>query len=288
MLTTRIIGVINILNNVAVQSINFNRYLPVGRPDIAISYLNKWGIDEIVVLDMKGSVNGGSELHKYLPGYVADCQAPIAAGGGVQNLADIKNLIRNGADKVVINSSAYNNPKIIDEGAREFGEQAIVVSVDIKKEKNDYAIYAESGSKKIGMPLADALRQAQDHGAGEILINSIDRDGSKRGYDLELLNYVKDTVSIPIVGCGGVGTSKHFLEAMPIGLSGLAAGNFFHYTEHSVIQLKGYLNQAREDIRLDTYANYQNRKFALDERLLALSDDKLEALKFEYIPEENI
>ena len=288
MLTTRIIGVINVLNNVAVQSINFNRYLPVGRPDIAISYLNKWGIDEIVVLDMKGSVNGGSELYKYLPGYVADCQAPIAAGGGVQNLADIESLIRNGADKVVINSSAYNNPKIIDEGAREFGEQAIVVSVDIRKEKNNYAIFAESGSKKIGMPLADALRQAQDHGAGEILINSIDRDGSKKGYDLNLLNYVKDIISIPAVGCGGVGTSNHFLQAMPIGLSGLAAGNFFHYTEHSVIQLKSYLNQTEEDIRLDTYANYQNREFALDERLLALSDGKLEALKFEYIPEENI
>ena len=288
MLTTRIIGVINVLNNVAVQSINFNRYLPVGRPDIAISYLNKWGIDEIVVLDMKGSVNGGSELYKYLPGYVADCQAPIAAGGGVQNLADIESLIRNGADKVVINSSAYNNPKIIDEGAREFGEQAIVVSVDIRKEKNNYVIFAESGSKKIGMPLADALRQAQDHGAGEILINSIDRDGSKKGYDLDLLNYVKDILSIPIVGCGGVGTSNHFLQAMPIGLSGLAAGNFFHHTEHSAIQLKSYLNQTEEDIRLDTYANYQNREFALDERLLALSDDKLEALKFEYIPEEKI
>ena len=288
MLTTRIIGVINVLNNVAVQSINFNRYLPVGRPEIAISYLNKWGIDEIVVLDMKGSVNVGSKLHKYLPGYVADCQAPIAAGGGVQKLADIENLIRNGADKVVINSSAYNNPKIIDEGAREFGEQAIVVSVDIRKEKNNYVIYAESGSKKIGMPLADALRQAQDHGAGEILINSIDRDGSKKGYDLDLLNYVKDIISIPIVGCGGVGTANHFLQAMPIGLSGLAAGNFFHYTEHSVIQLKSYLNQTEEDIRLDTYANYQNREFALDERLLVLSDDKLEALKFEYIPEENI
>jgi len=288
MLSTRIIGVINVLNNVAVQSINFNRYLPVGRPDIAISYLNKWGIDEIVVLDMKGSVNGSSKLHKYLPGYVADCQAPIAAGGGVQKLADIENLIRNGADKVVINSSAYNNPKIIDEGAREFGEQAIVVSVDIRREKNNYVIYAESGLKKIGMSLADALRQAQDHGAGEILVNSIDRDGSKKGYDLDLLNYVKDIISIPAVGCGGVGTSNHFLQAMPIGLSGLAAGNFFHYTEHSVIQLKSYLNQTEEDIRLDTYSNYQNREFALDERLLALSDDKLEALKFEYIPEENI
>ena len=102
------------------------------------------------------------------------------------------------------------------------------------------------------------------------------------------MNYVKDIISIPAVGCGGVGTSKHFLQAMPIGLSGLAAGNFFHYTEHSVIQLKSYLNQTEEDIRLDTYANYQNREFVLDERLLAPSDDKLEGLKFEYIPEENI
>ena len=135
MLTTRIVGVINILNNIAVQSINFKKYLPIGRPDIAISYLNKWGVDEIVVLDIKGSVNGGRELHKSLPSYVTDCQAPIAAGGGVSNLVDIENLIRNGADKVVINSFAHNNPKIIDVGAREFGEQAIVVSVDVRKKK---------------------------------------------------------------------------------------------------------------------------------------------------------
>ena len=138
------------------------------------------------------------------------------------------------------------------------------------------------------MPLAEALKQAQDHGAGEILINSIDRDGSKRGYDLELFNYVKDIVSIPIVGCGGVGTSNHFLQSMNIGLSGLAAGNFFHYTEHSVILLKSFLDQNQENIRLDTYANYHEREFALDERLQTLSDDKLEALKFEYIPEEKI
>ena len=288
MLTTRIVGVINILNNIAVQSINFKKYLPIGRPDIAISYLNKWGVDEIVVLDIKGSVNGGRELHKSLPSYVTDCQAPIAAGGGVSNLVDIENLIRNGADKVVINSFAHNNPKIIDVGAREFGEQAIVVSVDVRKKKNDYVIFTESGSKTQKMPLAEALKQAQDHGAGEILINSIDRDGSKRGYDLELFNYVKDIVSIPIVGCGGVGTSNHFLQSMNIGLSGLAAGNFFHYTEHSVILLKSFLDQNQENIRLDTYANYHEREFALDERLQTLSDDKLEALKFEYIPEEKI
>jgi len=288
MLTTRIIGVINVLDYIAVQSINFEKFLPLGRPDIAISYLNRWGIDEIIVLDIKGSVNGGKELIKCLPSYVADCQAPIAAGGGVRNLTDIENLIRNGADKVVINSSAHKDPQIVDEGVREFGEQAIVVSIDIRQEKNEYIIFTESGSKKIGMSLAEGLKRAQDHGAGEILINSIDRDGSKRGYDLELLSYVKDTVSIPIIGCGGVGTSNHFLQAMQIGLSGLAAGNFFHYTEHSVIQLKSYLAQNRQNIRLDTYSNYHESKFTIDERLLTLSDDKLEALKFEYIPEENI
>lgn len=288
MLGTRIIGVINLLNKMAVQSINYIKYLPIGRPDIAISYLNKWGIDEIVVLDIKGSVNRGSELHKSLPGFVKDCQVPIAAGGGVCNLADIENLIRNGADKIVINSSAHYNPKIIDEGAREFGEQAIVVSFDLRKQKNGFVVFAESASKKIGLSFDRALKQAQDYGAGEILINSIDRDGSKRGYDLELFNYVKDIVSIPIVGCGGVGNSEHFLEAMPIGLSGLAAGNFFHYTEHSVIQLKSFLHQNQENVRLDTYADYNKHQFSIDERLMPLSDDKLEALKFEYIPEEKI
>ena len=288
MLAIRIVGVINILNNIAVQSINYNNYLPIGRPDVAITYLNKWGIDEIVILDIKGSINGGSELHNFLPSYVKDCQVPVAAGGGISNLTHIENLIRNGADKVVINTSAHTNSKIIEDGAREFGEQAIVVSYDLRKKDNDYYIFIKSGSKILDLTLEEGLKQAVDRGAGEIFISSIDRDGTKKGYDIELLKYIKERVSIPIIGCGGAGNPEHFLEAMNIGLSALAAGNYFHYTEHSVIHLKSYLKKNNENIRLDTYANYLDRKYGIDNRLMKLSDDDLEELKFQYIPEEKL
>jgi len=271
-----------------VQSIGFKTYLPVGKPNIAINYLNKWGIDEIVILDIKATLNSSCKLFKNLPSFIDKCQTPVSAGGAIKCLKDIENLIRNGADKVVINSYAHNNPTIITQGAKEFGEQAIVVSVDVRKEENGYGVYIKSGSEKIDLTFSDVLKQAQDHGAGEILINSIDRDGSKQGYDLELLNYVKKLVSIPVVGCGGVGTAEHFEYGLSAKISGLAAGNFFHYTEHSVILLKSYLTQRMDGIRLDTYANYNNREFGLDKRLIPLPDNKLEELKFEYIPEEKI
>jgi len=288
MLTTRIIGVINVLNGVAVQSINFDKYLPIGDPQICVNYLNKWGIDEIIILDIKGHLNREFQLHKKLPKYVLECQAPISSGGGIKNLNDIENLIRNGSDKVIINSSIHSNPKIIYDGAKEFGNQAIIVSIDVRKINGSYEAFTHSGSKRIEMPLQDIITMTQDNGAGEIMINSIDRDGSKLGYDLSLFDFISINSNIPIIGCGGVGSSIHFLKALDLNLSGLAAGNFFHYTEHSVNILKSYLVHHKKNIRLETYADYKKVNFGLDERVLPYEDEKLEALKYNYIPQEKI
>ena len=139
MLTTRIIGVLNILDGIVVQSVNFLKYLPIGNPSIAVTFLNKWGIDEIIIQDIKATNNSECYLYKSLPKYVVNCQVPIAAGGGIKNLKDIENLIRNGADKVIINSAAHSNSKVINEGAKEFGDQAIIISIDIKKINDKYA-----------------------------------------------------------------------------------------------------------------------------------------------------
>jgi imidazole glycerol-phosphate synthase subunit HisF len=288
MLTTRIIGVINILNDIAVQSINFTHYLPIGNPKIAVDYFDKWGIDEIVILDINGSNKESSDLHHHLPKYIIDCQTPVAAGGGVRNLFDIENLIRNGADKVVINSNAHINPKIIEQGSKEFGEQAIIISIDVRKEGNEYIVFGNSGLNRLDLSLEEIILQAQDFGAGEIIINSIDRDGSKKGFDIKLFKLVKNLVSMPIIGIGGAGEPGHFVDALSSGTSGLAAGNFFHFTEHSVLMLKSYLVKNHHDIRLDTHADYTNAEFGLNNRLSSLSDKELESLRFDYIPQEKI
>ena len=125
MSVTRIIGVVNVYNNIAVQSIGFKQYLPIGSPEIIISYLNRWGIDEIIILDIKASLKNEKKLIKKLPDYIKKCHTPVSAGGGVASLKDIENLIRRGADKVVINTQAWENRKIVEEGIKEFGSQAI-------------------------------------------------------------------------------------------------------------------------------------------------------------------
>jgi len=288
MLTTRIIGVINILNDIAVQSVNFSDYLPIGKPEIVVNYLDRWGIDEIVLLDINGSNKNFFELDQYLPEYIFNCQTPVAAGGGVKNLVDIESLIRNGADKVVINSNAHLSPKIIENGAKEFGEQAIIVSIDVKNIEGEYIVFANSGLNKLDLSLNEVIMQAQDYGAGEIIINSIDKDGSGEGFDFELFTLVRNIASIPIIGIGGAGKAEHFLKVHPIGLSGLGAGNFFHYSEHSVIILKQYLKNNNCNVRLDTYADYKNAKIFSNNRLSSSSDKDLESLRFDYIPEEKI
>ena len=288
MLVTRIVGVINLLDDIVVQSLGFNRYLPIGSPEVAVSYLNQWGIDEIVILDISGSVRGECNLYQKLAGYTERCQTPVSAGGGIKTICDIESLIANGADKVVINTKAHEDPNIIRLGVQKFGEQAIVVSVDVKKVGDEYRVFVQSGNRMMNRSLLVVLKEAQDYGAGEIFVNSIDRDGSKKGYDLELFNYIMNNISIPVVGCGGVGTANHFLDALPLKLSGLAAGNFFHYTEHSVILLKSYLRKKSQNIRLDTHTSYHGQEFSVDQRLRVLPDCELENLKFKYIPEEKI
>ncbi len=288
MVSQRLIATVNILNGVAVQSINFKNYLPIGDPEIAISFLNDWGIDEIIILDIKATLNQDCTLFKYLPQYVSNCQSPITAGGGVRNLQDIENLIRNGADKVVINSSFFNDSNLLQEGIKEFGSQAFVISIDVKKVNNEYIIFTESFSKRVNLPINKAMEAINDSGAGEVIVNSIDNDGSKTGFDISLLKYVKSKLNIPVIGCGGAGRPSHFIKASQIGLSGLAAGNFFHFNEHSVMVLKGFLNTNGQDVRIDSDSNYLKHNFCSQGRLSIKSEKSLESLKYHYIPPEEI
>ena len=289
MLKPRLVGVILIKEGIVVQSVNFKKYLPVGSPEIAIEYLNEWGIDEIVLLDIDARMRDHNKILKKISDYSKFCQVPIAVGGGINNLDQIKGLVQSGADKIVLNTSAFNNLKLISESANLFGSQCIVVSIDVKKNLNGgYEVYINSGKQPTGIDIIEYSIDAQKHGAGELLINSIDRDGTKVGYDLNLIKKVYNNVEIPIVICGGVGNAKHLFEGISLGVSGVAAANFFHFTEHSVILAKQYLRINGCKIRLDTVSKYEERNFDDDCRADKVNDDVLNKLRFEYIPEEKI
>tara|TARA_Y100000590_G_scaffold414585_1_gene511606 strand:+ start:149 stop:901 length:753 start_codon:yes stop_codon:yes gene_type:complete len=234
---TRIIGVVNLLGDVVVQSVNFKKYLPIGNPRIVIEYLNNWGIDEIVILNITRKKN----LLKKIPKFVKNSFVPITAGGGISNLEEIDFLLQNGADKIIINTQAILEPSLIKKASEKYGSQAVMISLDLKKIGNEYVIFINSGSEKVDIKFRDVVKIIEDNGAGELLINSIDRDGSKLGFEKKLAIYTKKITKLPIIFSGGAGTNFHFREMLSLNLSGLCAANFFNFKEQSVRYLKKYL-----------------------------------------------
>ena len=273
MLSKRIIGSLIVKDSIVVQSIGFSRYLPVGSPEVAVEFLNSWGVDEIVVLDITASQKGEPDyaLVERLAGKV---RVPLAVGGGIRSLEAMRRLIAGGADKLVINTAARETPELIREGAAVFGEQCIVVSIDVHEGEAQEAVRR-------------AL-SAQDMGAGEILLRTIERDGSKRGFDTAAIEAVAQGVRVPVIAAGGCGSAAHAADAVTRGADAVAIGNMLHFSEHSVVTVKQQLKQAGLLVRLDTYATYEG--FAFDEagRVQKRDDGYLSKLRFEYHPPEII
>jgi cyclase len=280
MLKARVIAVVLVKDGTAVQSIGFRRYLPLGKPEVAISYLDRWGIDEIIVLHIDGQPASPGTVASYS----RHCQVPLSVGGGVRDGATVQRIIQAGADKIVLNTAAATNPVLIAEAAERFGEQCVVVSIDSRRGN----AYVEGGRRQAGMQAAVLAAQSAKQGAGEILINSIDRDGSKQGYDLELVRAVVQAVRIPVIACGGAGNPRHLFEALACGPAAVAAANFFHFTEHSVILAKSWLAAHGVQVRLDSYTSYAGRELDAEGRLARLPEDALDHLRFRYVPEEVI
>ncbi|MDR3491493.1 MAG: imidazole glycerol phosphate synthase cyclase subunit [Gammaproteobacteria bacterium] len=289
MLKTRVIGTVLVKNNIAVQSIGFNQYLPIGIPEIAINYLDRWGVDEIIVLHLDGRENKLPPTVEQVKSYAAQCQVPLTVGGGITDVSHIKQIIRSGADKVVINSSLIIHPEIIPEGKELFGQQSIVVSIDAKRQNNNtFIAYTHSGRTSTNLTAHSLAKRAVELGAGEIFINSIDQDGSKKGFDLELIRSVVKDIDVPIIACGGAGHPKDIQMAMHCGAAAVAIGNMFHFTEHSVTTVKQYLKSLSEPIRLDSSFQYQDFSFDIHGRPAKLNDNVLDSLRFQYIKEEEI
>ena len=179
------------------------------------------------------------------------CFIPITVGGGVKTIEDIRQLLLNGADKVSFNSAAIKNPEIISSAANKFGSQCIVVAIDAKKTKNSWEIFSHGGTKETGIDAISFAKDMQKRGAGEILLTSMDKDGTKNGYDVELTKLISDSLNIPIIASGGAGKLEHFKSIIEIGnASAILAASIFHFGEISIKQVKSYLKNEGIPVRM--------------------------------------
>lgn len=270
MLKRRIISCLMLQNGLVVQSIGFKKFLPIGKLDIALEFLEYWDIDEIVILDINATLNNRTFDYNIIKEVAKKVFIPISIGGGIRTIEDVRKIIASGADKIILNTVAYEKPQIIQECVNSFGKQSVIVSIDVRESKTGkYDVYIKSGSLKLNISLSEYIKRIEDYGAGEIIINSIDRDGSKKGYDINLINYVSNLVNIPVIALGGAKNSSDMVEVLSsTQVSGVAAGNMFHYTEHSTAICKTYLKTKFENIRLNKELDYSSHKFDNEFRIL--------------------
>ncbi len=264
MLKNRLIPTIILKNDLVVQSFNFKSYLPIGKIDAVIEFFNNWDVDEIIVIDIDASNEKRVIRTELIERIAKNCFVPLAVGGGIRNEENLRDLLNVGIEKIVINKIIFDNPNFIESIASKYGKQFIVASLDAKLIDDDYYIFIENGRHSTKMNVREASKMVEDSGAGEIFINSIDRDGSRLGYDIELLKTVSSSVKIPVIACGGVGKASHLAEAITLGgCHASAAANIFQHTELSTIVGKSIMKSKGLPIRIDTKAKYDD--FLFDE-----------------------
>ncbi len=276
MLKKRLIACLIIKEGLIVQSYNFKNYLPIGKPNFAVEYASRWDVDEIILIDIDASKNNTIIDPKLVEEISKYTLVPLSVGGGLKRVSEVKSIISAGADKVVLNSSINESPELIDKVASVFGTQSIVASIDCFKNSSDeHFVYSYLNQSKTNLSPIELAKRYEKYGAGEIFLNSKDRDGSRKGFDLKLISKVSRSISIPLIACGGVGIFEHFAEGINAGASAVAAANIFQHIEHSTIIAKAHLFNSGIDIRLDLPANYQNRRFDESGRLIKLDQNKL-------------
>jgi cyclase len=283
MLKKRLVACLLMRKGLIVQSVGFNTYLPIGRPRFPIEFVVRWDVDEIVLLDMSAAEENRGPDHEVIELLSHSCFVPLTVGGGIKQVSDVRALIRAGADKVSLNANALARPELISEVAEMFGSQCAVVSIDCRRGADGkYWVYSDSGRRAWNLQAAEWALKAQEAGAGEIFLNSIDRDGSRQGYDVDLIRSVTSAVSIPVIACGGVGKYSHFSAGvLEGGASAVAAANIFHHVEHSTILAKAHLLRDQVDVRLDSQARYDGRAFDANGRLLMQDMDRLHEIEFQ-------
>lgn len=285
----RIIGTLVLRDGIVVQSMDFERYLPVGSPVVAAKFLDAWGVDEITLLDITARQEGRRISTKLIDQIAQVCHVPLTAGGGICNIEDVRTIIRSGADKVAVNQLIFDDPAAVQKIAENFGVQCVVASLDARPHDGDWHAYINSGRIDTGLTISAAAEKAVAAGAGEILINAIERDGTGNGYDLDLITTVAQAVDVPVIAQGGAGHPDHMITVLSeTPAAAVAAANFLHFTEHSVATIKSRARQAGLDIRADSEADYSHATFSSSGRVTRREEDALLREVFEFISEEVI
>lgn len=252
--TKRIIPCLDVHNARVVKGVNFVDLRDAGDPvEIAAAY-DKAGADELVFLDITASSSERETVVDMVRKVAEKVFIPFTVGGGIRTVDDIKKILREGADKVSMNSAAIMRPDFIDEAAQKFGSQCVVVAIDAKRcsDRTGWNVYKNGGRVDMGMDAVEWALEAERRGAGEILLTSMDCDGTKSGYDIELTRAVSENVSIPVIASGGAGTLEHFYEAIHFGKAdAVLAASLFHFKELEIKEVKRYLREKEIDVRID-------------------------------------
>ena len=251
--TKRIIPCLDVKNGEVVKGVNFVSLKKVGDPVELAKFYNDQGADELVFLDITASYEERDIMRKVVSDTAKEVFIPFTVGGGIRTLEDIKEILRAGADKVSLNSAAVKNKNLISEGAKLFGSQCIVVAIDGKKRKDNtgWNVYINGGRIDTGIDLIDWVKEGTELGCGEILLTSMDADGTKKGFDLEMTREVRKNTNVPIIASGGCGSLEHFEEVLKDDLSDAAlAASLFHYGELKIKEVKEYLNKKKIPVRI--------------------------------------
>ncbi|PFE04140.1 imidazole glycerol phosphate synthase subunit HisF [Bacillus cereus] len=252
MLTKRIIPCLDVKDGRVVKGVNFVGLQDVGDPVEIADLYNKAGADEIVFLDITATHEGRKTIIDVVERAASKVFIPLTVGGGISTIQDIYALLRAGADKVSLNSAAVRNPKLVGEGAEHFGSQCIVVAIDARKVKeNKWNVYVNGGRIDTGIDAVQWAKQVEQLGAGEILLTSMDADGTKDGYDIRLTKTISEAVSIPVIASGGCGSAEHIVKVFQkTSVNAALAASIFHYGEATVQEVKKKLQEAKIEVRI--------------------------------------
>ena len=245
MITKRIIPCLDVRNGRVVKGVNFQGISDVNSPVELGRYSSDNGADELVFYDITASYEERALFTDILREVASTIFIPLTVGGGINTIDDFDRVLKCGADKVSVNSGAIRNPDLIYEAAQKYGDQCVVLSVDVKRVDGEFRVFAKGGREDTGMEAIEWIRRGEQNGAGEIVVNSIDTDGVKQGFDIELLKLVNDAVKVPVIASGGAGNMQHFVdlfEAIPDIDAGLAA-SIFHFGEVAIPDLKAELKR---------------------------------------------
>ncbi len=250
MLKNRIIPCLDVKNGRVVKGINFVDLKDAGDPVEQAKIYSDGGADEICFLDITASNENRETIYEVVEKTSKKCFVPLTVGGGVRNVNDISKLLNCGADKVSINTAAVENSKLVEESSLKFGSQCIVVAIDAKKNETGWEIFTHGGRNSTGINALKFATKMEKCGAGELLVTSMDRDGTQSGYDIDLMKQISSMVNIPVIASGGAGTLDHLVDGIKSGASAVLAASIFHYGTYSLTEAKQYLASKNIPVRI--------------------------------------